>query len=358
MGTVVAKKLIHEAAEALARGELVAMPTETVYGLAADATNEAAVKRIFTTKGRPADHPLIVHVAKGDDLKRWAKRMPSSAQQLIDAFWPGPLTLILKKTDAIPDMVTGGQNTVGLRCPAHPVAQALLHEFANIGSGIVAAPSANRFGHVSPTTAAHVVAEFGAQVVKPGASTGKRSITLLDGGPCEVGIESTIIDLSSPTPKLLRPGAISFDDLTRVLGVAPRTRDALAGTSNTPRVSGDLAAHYAPRTPLQLMPSDGLAAEIDTLLSAGKRVAVLAFSAKPRARPSPVGVGIRAARPLVWVQAPGNADDYARDLYASLRTLDAAGTAMILVESPPQTPEWDAINDRLGRAQTGAGKHR
>jgi L-threonylcarbamoyladenylate synthase len=142
------KKQIHDAAEALARGELVAMPTETVYGLAADATNEAAVKRIFTTKGRPADHPLIVHVAKGDDLKRWAKRMPSAAQQLIDAFWPGPLTLILKKTDVIPDMVTGGQNTVGLRCPAHPVAQALLHEFARVGSGIVAAPSANRFGHV------------------------------------------------------------------------------------------------------------------------------------------------------------------------------------------------------------------
>lgn len=354
---MVPKKHIRFAAEALQRGELVAMPTETVYGLAADAASDAAVRRIFAAKGRPADHPLIVHVAEGDDLKRWAKRLPASVAALTQAFWPGPLTLILKKTDAIPDTVTGGQTTVGLRCPAHPVAQALLHEFARIGSGIVAAPSANRFGRVSPTMAAHVQGEFGTRVVLPGAVDPPRQpITLLDGGACEVGIESTILDLSSAIPRLLRPGAISMADLARVLGEAPRTRDALATT--TPRVSGDMAAHYAPATPMRLLAADTLTAEVDRMLAAGQRVAALAFRVKPRARPSPAGVGIRSARPLIWIQAPGQAEDYARDLYANLRTLDAAGTAEILVEAPPVSPEWDAVNDRLMRAATGAGKHK
>ncbi len=353
------KKQIVDAAHALVRGELVAMPTETVYGLAADATNEAAVKRIFAAKGRPADHPLIVHVRKGDDLGRWAKRMPSHVAPLIKAFWPGPLTLILKKTDAISDVVTGGQSTVGLRCPAHPVAQALLDAFAKHGSGIVAAPSANRFGHVSPTTAAHVASEFGALIVGQASdksSKVKHPITLLDGGACDVGIESTILDLSGKAPVLLRPGAISMADIERVIGVAVSTREGAQLSDGTlPRVSGDRAAHYAPRTPLKLITNDALAAEVDVLLAAGKRVAVLAFAAKPKVKPSPVGVGVRNLRPLVWIQAPTKVEDFARDLYASLRTLDAAGTSMMLIEAPPKEAAWEAINDRLSRAAVGVG---
>jgi L-threonylcarbamoyladenylate synthase len=353
------KKQITAAAVQLADGELVAMPTETVYGLAADATNAAAVKRIFAAKGRPADHPLIVHVAKGDDLTRWAKRIPAHVAPLIAAFWPGPLTLILKKKDAIPDVVTGGQDTVGLRCPAHPVAQALLEAFAKTGSGIVAAPSANRFGHVSPTTAAHVQSEFDDLIdTRDKKSTAKHRITLLDGGPCEVGIESTILDLSGKEPVLLRPGAISAADIARVIGVQPQTREAIALAAGVvPRVSGDLAAHYAPRTPLKLMDARDIASEMDTRLTQGERVAVLAFAAKPGVTPSPVGVGVRKFRPLVWIQAPAAAEDFARDLYANLRTLDAAGTSIILVETPPRDAAWDAVNDRLSRAAVGAGKH-
>jgi L-threonylcarbamoyladenylate synthase len=352
------KKQITEAANALVHGELVAMPTETVYGLAADATNESAVKRIFVAKGRPADHPLIVHVRKGDDLSQWAKRIPSHVAHLIAAFWPGPLTLILKKTDAIPDVVTGGQNTVGLRCPAHPVAQALLEAFAKHGSGVVAAPSANRFGHVSPTTAAHVVSEFGDLIGGDENVPHKKRITLLDGGACNIGIESTILDLSGKEPVLLRPGAISADDIARVIGVTPKSRaSAQLANGAVPRVSGDLAAHYAPNTPLRLLPTAALLSEVDILLAAAKRVAVLAFDAKPKTAPSPVGIGMRHLRPLIWLQAPVKAEDYARDLYASLRTLDAAGTAMILVEAPPTDAAWDAVNDRLSRAAVGAGKH-
>ena len=352
------KKQITDAANALVCGELVVMPTETVYGLAADGTNESAVKRIFAAKGRPADHPLIVHVPKGDDLSQWAKRIPSHVAPLIAAFWPGPLTLILKKTDAIPDVVTGGQNTVGLRCPAHPVARALLKAFAKYGSGIVAAPSANRFGHVSPTTAAHVLSEFGDLINGDEKTPPKKRITLLDGGACDVGIESTILDLSGKEPVLLRPGAISAEDIARVIGVMPKSRDtAQRSNGAVPRVSGDLAAHYAPNTPLQLLPTAALLREVDALLAAAKRVAVLAFAAKPKTAPSPVGIGMRHLRPLIWLQAPARAEDYARDLYASLRTLDAAGTAMILVEAPPTDAAWDAINDRLSRAAVGAGKH-
>jgi L-threonylcarbamoyladenylate synthase len=359
---VTTKKQIAEAAHVLAHGELVAMPTETVYGLAADATNEAAVKRIFQAKGRPADHPLIVHVAKGDDLSRWAKRMPGTVAPLIKAFWPGPLTLILKKTDAIPEVVTGGQSTVGLRCPAHPVAQALLTQFAKIGSGIVAAPSANRFGHVSPTTAAHVMSEFGDLIEdvderdpKKTSGANRLQILLLDGGACEIGIESTILDLTSKVPVLLRPGAISGADIERVIGIAPLSR--AAAQSALPRTSGDLAAHYAPRTPMRLLPASEISVVVDAILGAGQRVAVLAFIAKPNVKPSPVGVGVRNARPLVWIQAQTKPDDFARELYASLRTLDAAGTSMILVEAPPRDAAWEAVNDRLSRAAVGAGDH-
>ena len=368
---------IEQAAAALQRGELVALPTETVYGLGADATNEAAIAKIFAAKGRPSNHPLIVHLASGVSLEAWADEVSLAAHKLAAQFWPGPLTLILKKSARVLSAVTGGQETVGLRCPAHPIAQALLGAFAKLGSGAVAAPSANRFGHVSPTTAQHVRDEFGAEV--------GRSIMLLEGGACGVGIESTILDLSRShlgyPPVLLRPGAISREQICDVLGEMPLTREedearlalhhpafdlATTGASNlasgltkaAPRVSGSLAAHYAPSTPLRLVAAPQLRAEVDQLLDQGKRVAVLAFSAKPKVKPSPVGVGVRNARPLLWIAAEPDAVGYAQGLYANLRTLDAAATAVILVETPPTAAPWDAVNDRLGRAAVGAGKQK
>ncbi len=332
---------------ALMRGELVALPTETVYGLGADALNDAAVARIFAAKGRPSDHPLIVHVASSAALRKFTVTVPSAAIKLTEHFWPGPLTLILRKSKRVPLSVTGGQDTVGIRCPSHPIAQALLIAFAKIGSGAVAAPSANRFGHVSPTTAQHVRDEFGNQI--------GRSITLLDGGACGVGIESTILDLSRATPVLLRPGAITREQIAAVIGALPRTREDDA--AHTPRVSGALAAHYAPMTPLKLVPTGALVTEVDRVLNAGQRVAVLALSSKPKLKPSPIGVGVRNARPMMWVNAGTDAVGYAQSLYANLRTLDAAATAVILVETPPATVPWEAVLDRLSRAAVGSGKH-
>jgi L-threonylcarbamoyladenylate synthase len=339
---------IDAAVDVLVAGGLVALPTETVYGLGADATNPEAVRKIFAAKGRPADHPLIVHVARDSPLNEWAADVPASAKKLVGKFWPGPLTLIFRKSSRIPDIVTGGQDTVGLRCPSHPVAQELLQAFARHGSGVIAAPSANKFGHVSPTTAQHVRDEFGA------------GLMVLDGGACEVGIESTILDLSRMRPVLLRPGAITREQIRDVIGEMPLTRkeDEQAMKESAPRVAGALAAHYAPMTPLRLVTADVLNAELEALLGAGKRVAVLAFSAKPRLKPSPVGVGVRNARPLVWITTATDPVGYAHDLYANLRTLDAAATAMILVEVPPASVPWEAVNDRLGRAATGSGKHK
>ena len=347
-------KEIVKAVELLRNGELVALPTETVYGLGADAASEAAVAKIFAAKGRPAAHPLIVHVPKNVKLKTWAVKIPPMAKKLTDAFWPGPLTLILKKSARIPQAVTGGQETVGLRCPAHPLAQQLLVEFAKVGSGIIAAPSANKFGHVSPTTAQHVHAEFGDQLM------------ILDGGPCEVGIESTILDLSRMAslkhPVLLRPGAITPEMIAKVIGETPLNACDVPATASTasvgdsPRVSGSLAAHYAPMTPLQLLKRKGLQEEADQRLAAGKRVAVLAFAPPPGAAPSPPGRGVKKVRPMLWITADRDPVGYARDMYAHLRTLDAAQTTVILVETPPVTPAWDAINDRLGRAAVGSGR--
>jgi L-threonylcarbamoyladenylate synthase len=365
------------AATALQRGDLVALPTETVYGLGADATNPAAVQKIFAAKGRPADHPLIVHIAEHAGLESLAVNIPAAAHQLAAKFWPGPLTLILQRSAHIPRVVTGGQETVGIRCPAHPLAQALLEAFAKIGSGLVAAPSANKFGHVSPTSAQHVRDEFGDSV----ATVPGKSILLLDGGACEVGIESTILDLSRGVPVLLRPGAISRLQIRDVIGEMPLSREefaarrgpptgkplierrrtprlanGLSAASTTLRVSGSLAAHYAPRTPLRLLSATSLAIELDGLLEQGKRVAVLAFSAKPRVKPSPVGVGARISRPLMWITADSDAVGYAQGLYANLRTLDAAATSIILVEAPPGSAAWEAVNDRLSRAAFGSGQ--
>ena len=242
---------IRAAAALLEEGKLVAFPTETVYGLGADAENPDAVRAIFAAKGRPADHPLIVHVARNADLQRWARAVPLQAQQLIDAFWPGPLTLILPRASNVPAVVAGGQDSIGLRCPSHPVAQALLAAFKH-GQGGIAGPSANRFGHVSPTTAQHVIDEFGAPSTPsaPGVSSDSPLACVLDGGQSDVGIESTIIDLSrldTHGAVLLRPGRISAAQIAEVLGDMPAMPDRAA-----PRVSGSLDAHYAPSTPLAL----------------------------------------------------------------------------------------------------------
>ncbi|MCK0512464.1 L-threonylcarbamoyladenylate synthase [Aromatoleum buckelii] len=332
---------IRRAAGLLRAGELVGMPTETVYGLAADALNVAAVGRIFAAKGRPADHPLIVHLPDAGHLARWAREIPDDAFALARAFWPGPLTLILKRHHGVPNAITGGQDTVGLRVPDHPVALALLQAF---DSGI-AAPSANRFGRISPTTAEHVRQELGDKVA-----------LILDGGPCAVGIESTILDLSRDAPQILRPGAISAADIARVIGRPAQFRTAPIGQASIgddrdgatddgePRVSGSLSAHYAPRTPLQMAAASQLVELAATLAAEGSRVAVLARRCQDP----------QDAR-LIWRAAPIDAAGYAHALYANLRDLDACSADFIVVETLPATDEWQAINDRLGRAAAGSG---
>lgn len=317
---------LQRAAQALRAGDLVAFPTETVFGLGADARNPQAVARIFAAKGRPADHPLIVHLHEGAALNDWAIDVPVTARLLAGRFWPGPLTLILKRASSVPDAVTGGQDTVGLRCPAHPVAQALLGLF---GGGI-AAPSANRYGRISPTRALHVAQEIAPQDLA----------IILDGPVPEVGIESTIIDLSGEQPRILRPGGVSARDLAAVLECAPE--DLLLATDKAqPRVSGSLLAHYAPVTPMRLLASDQLAFELDAARQSGRRVGLLAFDVLP---------GAAMALPM-----PANATAYAQTLYDSLRQLDSAGLDEILVEAPPKTPEWLAVYDRLNRACYGSG---
>ena len=275
-------------------------PTETVYGLGADASNPDAVAKIFAAKGRPQDHPLIVHLADVAQLPLWAAQIPPAAQRLAAAFWPGPLTLVLKRAAGVADCVTGGQDTVGLRIPGHPVALALLRAFAGAAGGRrysgVAAPSANKFGRISPTTAEHVRSELGAAVD-----------SVLDGGECEVGIESTIIDLSRGQPVLLRPGQITPAQIAAVLGAEVGAPDAAA-----PRAPGALDSHYAPRTPLLLIAAAELPARLAALR--GKKLAVLA-----RAE-APPGLG-----DVQWQTAPRAAAGYAHELYASLRRLDALG---------------------------------
>lgn len=321
---------IEQAAALLDAGELVAFPTETVYGLGGDAASPQAVARIYAAKGRPANHPVIVHLPPGGDPQYWAAEWPEAAQKLVDAFWPGPLTLIVKRHARIPDAVSGGQDSVGLRCPSHPVAQKLLAAFSKRrgGHGGVAAPSANRFGHVSPTTAQHVRDEFGA------------AVHVLDGGACDVGIESTILDLSRGFPALLRPGHVSPLDIARVLGEAPRLPDGSDATA--PRASGTLKAHYAPRTPLALLPFEALEPLLAAARDAGETVALVA-------RGSRAGAWASAAN-VHFVAAPEEPQIYARELYGLLRVLDRANVTRILIEKLPETLEWIAVNDRLGRA--------
>jgi L-threonylcarbamoyladenylate synthase len=313
---------IARAAQLLRDGKLVAFPTETVYGLGADASNPDAVRRIFKAKGRPEDHPVIVHVADLAGAERWAAAMPDDARALAAAFWPGPLTLIVPRAAHVADVVTGGQASVGLRAPAHPVARALLAAF---GGGI-AAPSANRFGHVSPTTARHVAEDLGDSVDM-----------ILDGGACDVGIESTIVAFTTAMPMLLRPGGIAVAEIAAVLGKMPLARGDAA-----PRASGTLASHYAPRTPASLVASDALRAELVQLEDRDERIGVLAWSAP---RPD--------AFDGVWISAARDAAAYARMLYANLRTLDAANADAILIEQVPESGDWTAVRDRLARATSG-----
>lgn len=321
---------IERAALILARGGIVAFPTETVYGLGADADNEAAVRAIFAAKGRPADHPVIVHVLDAAALDAWAREVPASARRLAASFWPGPLTLVLKRSARAKDVVTGGQDTVGLRSPAHPWARALLEAFAGADrTKAIVAPSANSFGRISPTTAAHVRADLGE---KP---AGKIDL-ILDGGACPVGIESTIVDLSGSEPRLLRPGAVTREQLEAALGVP--VRDAQA---DAPRAPGRIETHYAPRTPLELVEPSELAARINALR--GHRLAVLA----------PAQLLLDRTRDIALrLIAPQQPDEYARRLYALLHELDAAGAERILVVRPPSGPAWEAVHDRLRRAQS------
>ncbi|CAM5788430.1 L-threonylcarbamoyladenylate synthase [Castellaniella caeni] len=339
--------LIIEAAHRLAQGRLVAFPTETVYGLGADAENPRAVAQIYAAKKRPANHPVIVHLAPDTDPAYWAATVPHQARQLMAAFWPGPLTLILPRAAHIPAAVSGGQDSIGLRCPSHPVAQSLLHVFAALkphGCGGVAAPSANQFGHVSPTRAEHVRAEF------PDLDT--QSLMILEGGESQVGIESTILDLSrldqGMGPALLRPGRITVLQLAEVLGSLPAQPDAAA-----PRVSGSLKAHYAPHTPVALLSGD-----VAQLLSQAQD-AVLACEARQDGRhAAPVRLAVvvldaapgPAPRGVDWIVLPANPATYARRLYAVLRELDAAAYDRILLQRPPQGPEWQGVNDRISRA--------
>ena len=323
---------IEAAAQRLAAGSLVGMPTETVYGLAADADNASAVHRIFEAKGRPSDHPLIVHLAPGDGAQGWragvdhyAREVPAFAQALMQAFWPGPLTLILPRREGVAAVSAGGQDSVGLRCPSHPVAQALLAAARAHGVYGVAAPSANRFGRVSPTTAAHVAEEF--------KQLPDDALLILDGGACPVGIESTIVDCTRGHPVLLRPGMVTTAQLEAACGQPLRGRDEAA-----PRASGTLESHYAPNAKVRLMAAQPLQSALDLLGPDARHIAVYARAPLKVAR----GVALR--------RMPDNAAQAAQALFATLRELDATGVKLIWVETPPASPEWDGVRDRLQRA--------
>jgi L-threonylcarbamoyladenylate synthase len=310
------------AAERLAAGDLVAMPTETVYGLAARADDDAAVAKIFAAKGRPANHPLIVHVTGADQVERFAAEVPTVARRLMDAFWPGPLTLILPRAEGVASAAAGGQSSIGLRCPSHPVAQALLAAAQRLGVPGVAAPSANRFGRVSPTRAAHVVDEFGDDLL------------VLDGGACELGIESSIVDCTRGHPVLLRPGVVSRARLEAAAGEPLREPDA-----DAPRASGTLAAHYAPNAKLRLMSQQMLTSALQMLGEQPLKLAVYS-----RSLPLGAAQGVRHRR------MPLRPDQAAQELFSVLREFDAEGAQLIWVEEPPVDPEWDGVRDRLLRA--------
>ncbi len=309
---------IEQAVVLLRAGKLVAFPTETVYGLGADASKVSAIRAVFAAKQRPADHPLIVHLADMAAVKHWTDVVPGEAWRLAEVFWPGPLTLVLPRAEHVPSELTGGQDTVALRVPSHPIALRLLNAF----NGALVAPSANRFGRLSPTTAAHVHDELGDAVD-----------LILDGGQCAIGIESTIVSFRQGRAVILRPGAVTAKQIEDTLH-----SEIAVPTQSSPRVPGSLASHYAPRTPLKIATED----DMENFLrreSANGPVAVLARRNRPQ--------GTRAA---LWQVAPSSPTEYARQLYWLLRRMDDAGCQLIVVESVPEMPEWAAIGDRLMRA--------
>ena len=329
---------IERAAELLAAGELVAFPTETVYGLGARADADAAVAKIFHAKGRPANHPLIVHVVDAFDAQRFAANIPPLAQRLMDAFWPGPLTVIVARAPGMARAAAGGQDSIGLRSPAHPVAQALLVAARRLGVAGVAGPSANRFGRVSPTLAAHVLSEFD---TVPGAT-----LAVLDGGPCAVGIESSIVDCSRGQAVLLRPGVLSRARIEAAAGQYLQAPDASA-----PRAPGTLAAHYAPNARVQLV----TATQLEQLLV--QRLAAPAPAPEAPARLAVYGLAALerfASAGVRFRRMPVQPEAVARELFAVLREFDAEGMHDIWVEAPPPGPEWDGVRDRLRRAACSA----
>ncbi len=318
---------LQEAVRALQAGELVAFPTETVYGLGADAGNDAAVARIFAAKGRPSDHPLIVHVPDGAAVARFAAEVPAFAQRLIDAFWPGPLTLILPRREGVAPAAAGGHATIGLRCPSHPVAQALLLACSQAEPRVagLAAPSANRFGRVSPTSAAHVASEFG------------EGLRVLDGGPCEVGIESAIVDCTRGRPVLLRPGVLTARQIEAACGESLARPGELGEAA--PRASGTLASHYAPRARVRLMDAAALQAALDVLGEQAEGIATWSRTI----------LQTRSGR-VLRRRMPDDAREAARQLFAVLREFDAGGVQLIWIEAPPAGADWDGVRDRLQRA--------
>jgi L-threonylcarbamoyladenylate synthase len=326
------KAAIAQAAQALRDGQLVGLPTETVYGLAANACDDAAVTKIFVAKGRPADHPLIVHVASRDQVPLFAAQVPDFAQALIDAFWPGPLTLILPRQSGVATASAGGQGSIGLRCPSHPVAQALLQAALPLGVLGVSAPSANRFGRVSPTSAAHVQSELGPDLL------------ILDGGDCAVGIESTIIDCTRGEPVLLRPGHITRTQIEAVCGRAVLDKDAPQAVMGqpAPRASGTLESHYAPRAKVRLMSAAEITQKLQALGPHANNLGL--WSAKRPATDEGMGSGV------LWLEQATTAEQAAHDLFSVLRDLDARGVTQIWVQLPPDTPEWEGVRDRLQRA--------
>ena len=334
-----APESIEQAAQSLLKGALIGLPTETVYGLASDAMNDDATLKIFSLKGRPVDHPLIAHVVDKGALQHFASDVPLFARYLIEAFWPGPLTLILKKIPGVAQACTAGAGTIALRCPLHPVAQLLLKRCSELGVWGLAAPSANRFGRVSPTTARHVLDEFG------------ESLLILDGGPCEVGIESTIVDCTRGAPVVLRPGILTLEQISIAAKQPAFTRADWSGKpattqAGTPKASGTLDSHYAPNALLRLLSNEEI---INALASFKDKDVKLAIWAK--AHPTLEGL----AQNFLFELMPNTPEECARALFAQLRAFDTLGITEIWVEKPPQSSEWAGITDRLQRAAHIAG---
>ena len=323
---------IRKAVKILGSGGLVAIPTETVYGLAADADNRSAVEATFRVKGRPTNHPLIVHICGPEAIDAWAENVPPEARMLARAFWPGPLTMVLKKKPRCGFFVTGGQDTVALRCPSHPWAHALLKAFAGPSFRGLTAPSCNTFGRISPSRAEHVVEDLG---VKP---EGKLDF-ILDGGPCEFGIESTMINLSGGTPSILRHGVITREAIEAVLGTA--VPDA---GGDAPRASGRLKSHYAPKTKLEVLPRDHFLERAKELSSKGMRISVMAERLLLDAL-SAAGIPT-----VMAIEAPMHALEYGAALYENLHQLDHSAADRLLAQAVPDTADWAAVADRLGRA--------